>query len=236
MAIIFIIIGGASPTFAAIIITRYQFGKDGPDRLFEQFKLRNAKKIILLFSILLPILINLAAIIIYVMLGNLVDFSKTNLIEFIPIFISMILMNVWAEIGWRGYLLPSLEAKFKPIISALFVGSIVALWHWPLFVIKDTQILKNYGNYFVFFVLTLIGTILIAYLYNISEGNLWAPTFFHASTNASGVVLLMNLGINKFIILHRLIVILIIAIVIIIKTKGDLGFNVLKYSAHASSL
>ncbi|MHA1340042.1 MAG: CPBP family intramembrane glutamic endopeptidase [Promethearchaeota archaeon] len=172
LAIIFVIIEDGSPTFAALLITILQFGKNGPDVLFTQFKLRDANKKMLLISILLPIFIVLSVIGLFIAFGNSVDFSKLNPLEFIPIFISMIINNIWEEIGWRGYLLPYLQSKLKPIISALIVGVVVAVWHTPLFIVKDSQILENYGNYFIIFIMVLIGAILNTYIYNASNENL----------------------------------------------------------------
>lgn len=37
------------------------------------------------------------------------------------------------EPGWRGYALPRLEASFGPIVGSLFLATLWACWHIPLF-------------------------------------------------------------------------------------------------------
>ena len=41
------------------------------------------------------------------------------------------------EIGWRGYLVPRLLDKYSPNKVSLFVGSVWAVWHFPIMVTGD---------------------------------------------------------------------------------------------------
>jgi CAAX protease family protein len=42
-----------------------------------------------------------------------------------------------AELGWRGYVLDRLQSRWNVVVSSLILGAIWALWHLPLFFIKD---------------------------------------------------------------------------------------------------
>ena len=42
------------------------------------------------------------------------------------------------ELGWRGYVLDRLQIKWNALASSLILGVVWALWHLPLFFIKDT--------------------------------------------------------------------------------------------------
>lgn len=33
------------------------------------------------------------------------------------------------EIGWRGFLLPNLQKKYRPFVSSLIVGALCVIWH-----------------------------------------------------------------------------------------------------------
>jgi membrane protease YdiL (CAAX protease family) len=36
------------------------------------------------------------------------------------------------ELGWRGYALPNLLSRYNAIVASLILGTLHALWHWPL--------------------------------------------------------------------------------------------------------
>jgi len=42
------------------------------------------------------------------------------------------------ELGWRGYVLDRLQARWNALLSSVILGAVWALWHLPLFFIKDT--------------------------------------------------------------------------------------------------
>ncbi len=42
------------------------------------------------------------------------------------------------ELGWRGYALDRLQAKWGVLAASLLLGAVWAVWHVPLFFIKDT--------------------------------------------------------------------------------------------------
>lgn len=42
------------------------------------------------------------------------------------------------EFGWRGYLQPRLRTRLTPVVTAVVLGAIWALWHAPLFLLVGT--------------------------------------------------------------------------------------------------
>ena len=57
------------------------------------------------------------------------------------------------ELGWRGYALPRLVARFGPIVGTLILGIAWAFWHLPLFMIAGTP---QYRTGFLPFALMLM--------------------------------------------------------------------------------
>lgn len=41
------------------------------------------------------------------------------------------------ELGWRGYAIDALQARWSALVSSLVVGFFWSVWHWPLFFIRD---------------------------------------------------------------------------------------------------
>jgi len=87
------------------------------------------------------------------------------------------------ESGWRGFALPRLQARYPVIVAALIVGFLWALWHLPLDIgtgVPAGWILENRLLWNPVF------AVLMAWLYNRTNGSILAPAMFHAAMNAFG--------------------------------------------------
>ena len=97
--------------------------------------------------------------------------------------LNVLLGPLWEEIGWRGYLLPSLrQFRFTP--AALIVGLVWGLWHSVLYlVLRHVSVLS-----FVFIFAALVGlSMILSVLYVATKGTLVMPILFHTSFNAAAV-------------------------------------------------
>jgi membrane protease YdiL (CAAX protease family) len=86
------------------------------------------------------------------------------------------------ELGWRGLMLPMLQAKRSALSSSLILGFAWGLWHAPKFFVGDGG---GFGSMIPFLVYTIVLAIIFTALYNSSGGNLLIVTLFHAAMNAS---------------------------------------------------
>jgi hypothetical protein len=91
------------------------------------------------------------------------------------------------EIGWRGYALPRLAARFGFARASLVLGVIWALWHLPLFFVTG---LGNYGQSFPIFALGSIALSAgITWLYVHVNGSLLLTMLMHSAVNQTvGIV------------------------------------------------
>jgi len=90
------------------------------------------------------------------------------------------------ESGWRGFALPRLQGRHSVITAALIVGILWAFWHLPydLAPINRAPSLAVFLEWRLFW-RVLFGVIL-AWLYNRTNGSLLAPALFHPAMNAFG--------------------------------------------------
>jgi len=87
------------------------------------------------------------------------------------------------EVGWRGYALPRLAARFGFAGASILLGLIWACWHLPLFFIPGAG---TYGQPFFVFVLEVTAlSVAIAWLYVHTNGSLLLPMLMHAAVNNS---------------------------------------------------
>jgi membrane protease YdiL (CAAX protease family) len=88
---------------------------------------------------------------------------------------AMLVGSIGEEIGWRGYLLPSLCGITSPFISSIIVGFLWGFWH------------LNYAGDVVFWLLFIVTTIelsiLFTFLLNRMNVNLWTAIIFHTFFN-----------------------------------------------------
>ena len=81
------------------------------------------------------------------------------------------------ELGWRGFALPRMQAKWSALTASLILGGIWASWHLP-FYLSGAQTLSEFAPTFV---VTFIATIPITWLFNNTNGSVLLTTLFHAS-------------------------------------------------------
>ncbi len=87
------------------------------------------------------------------------------------------------EAGWRGLLLPRLQARLRPVPANLLLGLVWSAWHYPLLHVPGES---DSGLPFAAFLLLTTGTtVLIGALVNAAGGSVFIAALFHAAFNAT---------------------------------------------------
>jgi CAAX protease family protein len=91
------------------------------------------------------------------------------------------------EIGWRGFALPRLATRFGYGGGSIILGVIWALWHLPLFFVREAD---TYGQSFVLYTLQVTAiSVAIAWLYQRTNGSLLLTMLMHSAINQTkGIV------------------------------------------------
>jgi membrane protease YdiL (CAAX protease family) len=124
-------------------------------------------------------------------------------------------INLWEEIGWRGYALPRLQERHGPLAAALMVGTLWAVWHLPLFLVAGHPFAAEPA--WRLLVGILGSSVIYAWVWNSARRSLLVVTLLHASINTVGG-LLYN-GSYLAVTLANLLV----ALVVALATRGRLG-------------
>ncbi|MBM3126643.1 MAG: CPBP family intramembrane metalloprotease [Chloroflexi bacterium] len=109
------------------------------------------------------------------------DVAFLLLLEFLHVLLMTGGIN--EESGWRGFALPRLQTRYPVIVSALIVGFFWSMWHLPLDIGTNTPVSQILTNRLFY---NLVFSILMAWLYNRTNGSILAPVLFHAAMNAFG--------------------------------------------------
>jgi uncharacterized protein len=184
------VIGTLGPLVAAVIVTAQESGRAGVRLMLGRILQWRVVPIWYGVAILGPLVITLAAIALHVALGGQLP-SIGALIGALPILLvtavyMLIFVALGEEVGWRGYALPALQARYSALVASLILGVLWTFWHLPVFLNPNTL----YSNlpFFLFLAYLIPFTILITWVFNSTGGSVLLAMIVHAFMNASNAV------------------------------------------------
>jgi len=191
-------LGLFGPAFAEIILISYAHDKeqwrDYWQRVFDIRRI--GKKWFLVILLTFPVL-NAVATLLSTLTGSpLLEFEIAKNLLFEPwkilpfaIFI-LIYGPLPEELGWRGYALDGLQARYNAFVSSLILGVVWALWHVPLFFMKGQwqHDVLRFGtiDFWIFILNPVIVSILFTWIYNNTNRSTLSAILFHFMINFSG--------------------------------------------------
>jgi membrane protease YdiL (CAAX protease family) len=93
--------------------------------------------------------------------------------------VTIVIVGLFEELGWRGFLLPRLQWERTALVAALLVGLVWLPWHLPELVSdREERPLAQFVIY------VLASSVLYAWLYNSTQASLPIVILFHASFNS----------------------------------------------------
>lgn len=93
--------------------------------------------------------------------------------------VTVVIVGVFEELGWRGFLLPRLQLTRSTLASALMVALVWLPWHLPELVSDPGQ--RPLVPFAVYIVAL---SVILAWLYNGTQGSLPVVILFHAAFNS----------------------------------------------------
>jgi membrane protease YdiL (CAAX protease family) len=185
-------LGAFGPLVAAVILTAQESGRAGLRSLLSRVVRWRVAPIWYAVALLGPLAITLAAMVLEVAVLGVQPPSLGVLIGELPSTMLTILVNgvymlifvtLGEEVGWRGYALPALQARYSALLASLILGMVWALWHLPVFFNPDT----SYSNlpFFLFLPFIVLVAVLITWLFNSTGGSVLMAMLFHAVLNTA---------------------------------------------------
>jgi membrane protease YdiL (CAAX protease family) len=94
------------------------------------------------------------------------------------------------ELGWSGYALDGLQARWSALASSFIIGFVWACWHLPLFFMEGTFQSEQIGfattSFWWYILPTLPISVLDTWIYNNANRSTLAAALLHFSVNISG--------------------------------------------------
>lgn len=180
------IIGGGSPAFAALFMVYKMYNEEERKGYWKQVYLYKAHWIWWMMALFTPLVIGLAANLIYHGGWWDPDIELSHILAFPLSFAAMIFAGGAEELGWRGILQKHLAKKGNLVATGIFIGVVWAVWHGPLFLL---EVFAHYNYAFSTYLLfAILYSLLLTLLVHKTKSILLA-VLMHAGINAFG-----NLG------------------------------------------
>lgn len=180
-------LGTFGPTIAALALTAVLEGRSGLSAIWRRLLIWRVGPGWYLFALGGTAVFVLAALGLYRLAGGdaeLVFNDPAQWYLIIPIFFYVLFFSVLGEeIGWRGYALPRLQARYGSLLASLIIGILWGAWHLPLFWLP--------GNFHqtiplsLFLLQSVALAIIYTWLYNNTKGSLLIAHLFHAASNVT---------------------------------------------------
>jgi membrane protease YdiL (CAAX protease family) len=180
------------PSLAGLLVIGVDCGKEGLRKVWNQLIRVRVRWIWYVLSLAGPPLLMLASLWFHILLGGtgLAFNDPAEVYRVIPVFLLVFFFSVLGEeIGWRGFALPWLQARFDALVSSLILGVIWALWHLPLFWLPGD--FHQQLTLIWFLLQTVAITVLYTWIYNATRGSLWVILLLHTASNTAFGVLPM---------------------------------------------
>jgi membrane protease YdiL (CAAX protease family) len=181
------VIGTFGPLVAAMVVSAQQGGRAELRSLLGRVVRWREAPIWYGVAFLGPLVLTLGAIALHVVMGGQMP-SLGALIGALPIVLIMfvymlIFFALGEEVGWRGYALPALQARYSALISSVILGVMWTLWHLPVFF--NPEMYYSDLPFGLFLAYLIPFTILISWLFNSTGGSVLMAIIVHAAMNSS---------------------------------------------------
>jgi len=230
-------------TGVAFVVTRIADGKGGTSSLrrhYYQFKVAPQWYVLALFGA--PVLLLCVGLAIH---GTSTftpiahHAAQIPTVYLINVVLIAILISVWEEGAWLGFVTASLQPRLGPLWASVAVAPLFGLIHFPLFFVTGGLIdnARPQGVHvieYAFYLLVFFSVpvrILMTWVYNSTRGSLPVVALLHASidTTASAAVLLAFYPAVDGRLLY--VGIAIVAVVVLAATRGRLGYTAASVAA-----
>ena len=179
-----ILFGAYTPGIVALLLTARTEGSRGVRALLRRILIANVPVRLYVLALTYIAVIKLTAAVLHrFVLGEWPQFGAESL-ALIPLAIAFSTpFQAGEEIGWRGFALPRLAARFGLRTASLILGVIWAIWHLPQFYIAGAA---SYQQSFLVWAPQVVAmSIALAWLYARSGGSLLLVMLMHSAINNS---------------------------------------------------
>lgn len=218
------------PAVAAFIVTALIGGRPDVGRLLRrlvQWRVGVGWYLLVLFGIPLVELLGAFAVLGTVPLGDLARNWPLIFTGYLPaVLITLVLVGVAEETGWRGFALPRLQERHGPLMGTAILSVVWAAWHLPNLLFGGWTVL----SYVLWVVLTIASAFVYTWVFNNTGGSILMAALLHAAINkGSGLTMGLVPGLedafNVQVYGAVALAFTVAAVALVAATRGRLGYR-----------
>jgi membrane protease YdiL (CAAX protease family) len=182
-----------APALSAILLSRVMEGRAGLHAVFHPLRRWRVGIHWYLFILFYPAAIWFLARAIDFVLGRSFEFTIPIFTYFPPeqaymvgVALAFAFPNALGEeLGWRGFALPRLQARYSVLVSSIILGLFWAVWHIPMWMANDKMgidLLRSAATITTY-------AIIFSWVYNNTGGSILLAWLFHVSTTITQYIL-----------------------------------------------
>ena len=169
------------PAVAAFVVARIVDGPAGVAELLARIRLWRIGVGWYLLVFLIPLAVSGVVSLVALTFGFA---SRAHFTAIAPLSILIFVLVVGEEIGWRGFALPRLLARFGPGRASLILGVLWGFWHFPTFFIAGAPQAEVPIVAYIAYTTALSGAFTWVWLR--TRGSVLLATLLHGAVNAVG--------------------------------------------------
>lgn len=185
--------GALGPIAAAFLVSWHEMGQAGPLDLIRRMGLWRGRLAWVAVALFGPLVLFGIAVLVATVItsdttpslsgfGRSREFPQWSVFGFLAY--NIVTFGYGEEVGWRGFVLPRLQARYSAFVATFLLTCGWALWHLPLFFYRPGYVSMQAVDIVGWFFSILTGAILLTWLYNESRGSLLVVALFHATIDS----------------------------------------------------
>lgn len=186
-------VGTFGPFTGALVVISRSHGRRGAARaLRRHIRFRHATTAITM-AVLVPVVLLLAGRGLHLLTGGDAVSGVGWGVEVLPLVMLYVLVlggPLGEELGWRGFALPWLEARWHPFVATLALWGVWATWHVPLFLVEGSAQAAVPPRLWLLQILVL--SFLFTWLQHLAPHTLVPALLLHTAFNVGAGVLLLD--------------------------------------------
>lgn len=182
-----LMLGQWGPAAAAVVVTLVASGNSGLAPLWRKLSLRGMKLNDIFLAVIVPFVCAMLAylVISLVEYGRLIPPVLTRSFPNYCVCLAATLFSVIGEeIGWRGFMLPTLLKKHSIIVSSFILGLCWGIWHFRF---------QSFWLALFYLIVVIEYAFMFSWLYQKTGGGLSIGVLLHTSINTCSFILFENL-------------------------------------------